>query len=82
MNFATDVVQNQTPQLIDLRFSTINSLNESSGIITPTTRIRRPMDGSHWSAPDHVLGEATAVGISVAKSDHDYSYKTEFQIWK
>ena len=40
------------------------------------------MDGSQWSAPDHIFGEATAVGISAENSDHDYNYKTEFQIWK
>ena len=40
------------------------------------------MNGSHWSAPYHVFGEATAAGKSVANSDHDYNYKTEFKIWK
>ena len=40
------------------------------------------MDGSHWMIPDHVFGEATAVGMSAAKSDHDYRYKTGFEIWR
>ena len=44
--------------------------------------IRRPKDGSHWSASDHVFGEATEVGISAAKSDHDYNYKTDFEFWR
>ena len=67
---------------MDLGFSTINGLYESSGLSTPTARIRRPTDESHWSAPDDVFGEATAVGMSEEKSDHDYNYKTESQIWK
>ena len=44
--------------------------------------IRRPTDGSHWSAPDHVFGEATVVGMSESKSDHEYNYKAGFKIWK
>ena len=49
---------------------------------TPATSIRRPTDGFHWSAPDHVFGEATAVGMLAAKSDLDYRYKTDFEIWR
>ena len=32
--------------------------------------------------PYHVFSEATAVGMSAAKSDHEYKYKTEFKIWR
>ena len=32
--------------------------------------------------PDLIFGEATAVGTSAEKSDHDYNNKTEFQVWK
>ena len=66
---------------MDLRFSTINELYYSSGLSTPVNRIRRPKDGSHWSAPNHVFGETTELGVSEAKSDYDYNYKNEFQIW-
>ena len=79
-NFATDTVQTQIQQVMDLGLSTINTLDDSSGFGNTATRIRRPTDGSHWIAPDHVFGEAIAVGMSEAKSDHDYNYKTEFQI--
>ena len=82
MNFAADFFQTQTSQFMDLGFSTINTLNKSIGLSTPATRIRRPTDGSHWSVPYHVFGEATTVGMSAAKSDHDYNYKIEFQILK
>ena len=67
---------------MNLGFSTINSLDEISALSTPATIIWRLTYGSHWRAPDHVFGEATAVLISVAKLDHNYNYKTEFQIWK
>ena len=40
------------------------------------------MDGAHWSAPNYIFGETTAVGVIEANSDYGYNYKTEFQIWK
>ena len=82
MNFTADPVQNQTPQFMDLGYSTINALYERSGLITRATRIRRTANGAHCIAPNHVFGETAAVGVSEAKSDYDYKYKTEFQIWK
>ena len=82
MIFVDDPVQIQIPKFMNLGFSTINALDESSAISTPATIIQRPVDGSHWSGPDYVFGKATSIGMSAAKSDHDYNYKTEFQIWK
>ena len=40
------------------------------------------MDGSHCSTPDRVFGEATAVEMSAARSDHECNYKTDFEIWR
>ena len=82
MDFVADTVQTRTPQFMDMGLSTINTLDERSGLSNPTTRILRPMDGAHWGAPDHVFGEVTSVVVSEAKLDHDYYYKTEFQVWK
>ena len=65
---------------MDLGIPTINALNKINVLGTPDTRILRPMDRYHRSTPDHVFGEATAVGISAAKSDHDYNYKNDFEI--
>ena len=82
MNFAADPVQNQTTQLVDLGFSTIDPLDEDIGLSTPATRTQSPADGAHWSVPNNIFGETTAVGVSEAKSDYFYKYKTEFQICK
>ena len=79
---ASDPIKNQTPQFMDLGFLTINALDKISGLSNPATRIQRPTDGYHWSASTHVFGEAKSVGLSEAKSDYDYNYKMEFQIWK
>ena len=72
-NFAAGPVQTQRPKLMDLGSLTINELDESSGLSNPATRIQSPVDGSHWSAPYHVFGQATVLGMSKAKSDHDYN---------
>ena len=58
--------------------STINAMDEVSGLSTPATRIRSPTDGAHWSMPNNITGETTAVGVSEEKSDCDCNYKTEF----
>ena len=82
MNFANDTVQNQAPHFMDLGLLDTNKLNERGVIGTPATKIRMPKDGSHWMAPYHVFGETTAVGMSAEKSDHEYCYKTGFEIWR
>ena len=33
-------------------------------------------------AHNYVFGETKAVGVSEVKSDYDYNYKNQFQIWK
>ena len=48
----------------------------------PATRIQWLMDDAHWSALHHIFGETTAIGVNEAKSEYDYNYKTEFQLWK
>ena len=67
---------------MNLGFSAINALDESSALSAPATRILWPTDGSHWSASDHVFGAVNTVGMSEANPYHDYNYRTEFQIWK
>ena len=67
---------------MNLDFSAINVLGESIALITPANRTQQPTYESHWGAPDHVFDEATVVQMTATKSDHEYNYKTEFQIWK
>ena len=80
MHLVADTLQTQIPQFVDLGLLNINALDESSGLSTPATIIRSPMDGANWSTPNHFFGETTAVGVSEAKSDYDYNSKTDFQI--
>ena len=67
---------------MDLRLSDINTLYESGVLGNTSTIIISLTDVSHWTATDHVFGEATSVGMSAAKSDRDYSYKKDFEIWR
>ena len=73
MNFANNPVQTQYPRFINMGLPAINTLNESDVLDNPDTRILGPVDGSHFSELDHVFSEATAFGMSAAKSDHDYN---------
>ena len=82
MNLAVYTFQSHTPKLVDLGISTINALDEGSGLSTPATRIQRPMHGDHWSMPNNIFGETIAVGVSESESYSDYNYKTELQVWK
>ena len=81
MKFVDDVVNNQAPQFMDMGLLVINKMNESGVLGTPATRIRRLTYVSHWISTDHIFGEATAVLMGAARSDHDYNFRTEFEIW-
>ena len=82
MNLTEYPIQTQTPQFVNLVFLTINALDEGGRLSTPATRILRPMDGAHWSAPSHIFSETSAVRVRGVKSYYIYNYKNELQIWK
>ena len=82
INFANRPVQNQAPHFVNMGITAINTLNEKSVLSTPNNRIWRSTDGYHWSVPDHVFGETTAVRMNAEKSDYDYIFKNDFEIWK
>ena len=70
-------VQTQTPQFVDLGLLTINKSEEGSGLSTPATRTRNPVDSSHGSATDHIFEKVTAVRDKV-RAKSEYSYKNLF----
>ena len=82
MNLTEYTVQILTPQFVNLGLSNIDALDKVSGLSNPATRIQRPVDGAHRSAPNHIFGETKSVGEREAKYNYDYNYKTDFQIWK
>ena len=80
MDLVSNVVRTEAPKFVDLGLPEFNTLDEFGIQGTPATRMRRPIYGSHLSVPDHVFGKATEVGMSTARSEQDYSYKTDFDI--
>ena len=66
MHLVADPVNSVTPKFVDLWFSTADALDKGADIWTPYTRVVRPKDVSHWSAPDHIFGKTTAVGDPVS----------------
>ena len=66
---------------MDFGILAVNTLNEFGILGTPDTRIRRPKYGYYWSELDHDFGEATSIGMSAERSDQEYSYKTDFEVW-
>ena len=82
MNFSSNFVQTKAPQFVGLEIPDINTSNEFDILGTPTIRIRRPTDRSHWYALDTVFDRETAIRMSAARSYQDYSYKTYFDIWR
>ena len=71
MHLATYTINTVTPQLVNLRLSTVDALNKDAGFWSPATRVRRSTDVARWSAPDHVERERTSVEDAV-KEKSDY----------
>ena len=82
MDFASNIVQTEESQFMDLGLTAVNTSDEFSIQGTPGNRIIRTTDGSHWSVPDHIFGKVTAVGTIAPSSEQDYSYKIDFEIWR
>ena len=54
LKLTADTVNIPAPQFMDLGLSTINSMDKGASIWNPSTRVGRPMDVTHGSAPDHI----------------------------
>ena len=65
MNLAENPVNIPVPKFFYLELSTIDSLYKCASLWTPSTRVGRPTDVAHWSAPDLIFGETTANGDAV-----------------
>ena len=82
VDFMGNAVGTEPPDLMHLGLMAVNASDELSPFCTPDTRSRQPADGYHWSAPVHVSGEVTAVGMRRTRSEQNYSYKTDFETRK
>ena len=78
----SNAVVTEAPYFVDLGLLAINASYEVNIFGTPATIIRNQTYGTHWSAPDHIFGGDTAVGMSTTRSEQDYRYKTDLGIWR
>ena len=79
VDFTSNAVKTEAPDFILLGVLVVNALDELRSFSTPTTIFKRPTDESNWSAPGHVFGEVTEVGMSWTRSEQNYSYKNDFE---
>ena len=82
MHFTSNAVRIEAPSFLNFGFLAVNASDEFNTFGTSDTRFRRPTKGYHWFVQDHVLGEATVVRMSGTSSEQNYSYKTDFEIWR
>ena len=78
----SNAVGTEAPNFVDLGILVVNTSDEFNTFGAPAIRVRRLTDGTQWSAPDHVFGEATVFVMSGTRSELDYIYKTGFQNWR
>ena len=68
VNLSTYYVNPVATQFVNHGLSAINTLNKSSGIWIPATRIIRSPDATHWSAADHAVGQGASDGDAMGKN--------------
>ena len=82
MDFTSNADKTEALNFVNLGRPAVNASDKFKTFGTPATRLRRQIDRYHWSAPDHVFGEATEVVMIRTRSELDYIYKTDFQNWR
>ena len=55
MDITSNAVGTKAPIFVNLGVLDVNSLEEFNTFGAPATRVRRLMNGTHWSTQDHVL---------------------------
>ena len=78
MDFTSDTVGTEASNFVDFGIPAVNTSDEFNTFGTTATRVRRPTDGPHYSALNHVFGKAAAVVMSATRSEQNYIYKTDF----
>ena len=68
VDLTSNSVGTEAPDFMHLGLPAVNTSDELRSFDTPGTIFGRPMDESNWSAPGHVFGEVTAVGMSGTRS--------------
>ena len=56
VNFIINAVGTEAPDFFHLGLLDFNASDEFNPFGTPATRVRIPIDGSHWYVPGHAFG--------------------------
>ena len=79
MNLASDTVLRKSPKFMDLRLSSVYTMDEIGYVFAPTTIIGSATHGSNWLPHINRISEAKADRLSRTKSKHNYNFKTVFE---
>ena len=79
MNFGSDTVISESPNLMDFGLSYVNTTDELGSVFVPTTRIGSLTDVSNWLPPGHDISETTVDRVRGTKENNHYNYKSEFE---
>ena len=80
VDFTNNTIRTKAPDFMHLGIPAVNASDEFNALVPLATIVSRPTNGSHWSVPGHAFGEAKAFGMSGARLEQNYSYKTDFEI--
>ena len=75
MEFGSNYVVAESPNLMDFGLSLANTPDKIKSVIGPTTRVVRLTNGSSWLASGHDIEEVMVEKVSKAKAYIDYIFK-------
>ena len=78
-NFGSDTVLSKSTNFMDFGLLSVKTTYELGFVFIPTTRSRRPTDGSNWILTGQDISEAKADRVSGTKANNHYNFKSEFE---
>ena len=64
MNFVSNPILGKTPKFMDLRLSTVNTVEKLNSVFVPVTRAEDLMGILNWLAASHGIAEVTLDRVS------------------
>ena len=79
MSLTPDAVLTKSPNFMNIGLLSVHTLDELGSFFIPTTRFGRPMAGSKWLLPGHLIGEVSADRVIRTRLEQKYNPKTDFE---
>ena len=80
INFTCDAILAEMPNFMNMGISPVHTSDELGSFKNPTTRIGRAINEPNCLLPGHLIGEVAANRIIRARSEQNYSSKTNFEM--